>query len=165
LLLAPAAGAYLWLQVRRAWVRHEVKVTLMAGLEKEDLVLFKISQKTQPEDFVWKHKTEFACGNQLYDVVIQEEHGDTLYLWCFWDEKESIIHQRLDRLAESAQQNDPLQHSKHKQLISFFKTLFCHPQAEAVPYRLANTTQNEFRYPDRNTRKGYPPPAPPPQIG
>lgn len=60
-------------------------------LPTESLFLFAITKKDSARRFHWEHEMEFSYQNQMFDVVRRETRGDSLFLWCYWDEEETAL--------------------------------------------------------------------------
>jgi hypothetical protein len=124
LLLAPAFGLYIWLELQKELTRHQVKELLEVGLEDEALTLFKFTNEGS-EQLEWEHSKEFKFDGKMYDVVRQEEHGDTTYYYCWEDHKESEIYRQTNRLIQVVQRTDPDRKERQDRLVNFYKNLFC----------------------------------------
>lgn len=162
LLLAPAFGLYIWLELQKELTRHQVKEMLEAGLEEEALTLFKFTAEGS-EQLGWEHSKEFKFEGRMYDVVRQEEHGDTTYYWCWEDHKESEIYRQMDRLIKVVQKTDPDRKDRQDRLFNFYKNLFC---SDVGPNSVALNLNEIKIYPERLIPpKDFhsPPTSPPPQ--
>ncbi|GJM36310.1 MAG: hypothetical protein DHS20C18_53110 [Saprospiraceae bacterium] len=122
-LTAPMLGTYVWLQYQKETIRHEVKKQLLAGMDKEELVLLKFSKKDSRQ-LEWEHDREFGYQGQMYDIVSQEAIGDTMHYWCWWDEAESKIKREINQLVARALQQNPQNKQQQERLIDFYKNLY-----------------------------------------
>lgn len=162
-LIAPFAVGFLWLQHERHLVRREVKHQLVAQVNKEELVLLKFTEE-QAQKINWKHSREFEFEGWMYDIVQQENRGDTTYYWCWWDYKETRLNKQLDHLLVRALQQNPVNRENQERLVKFIKTVHQNP-----PVYLSNhfcPEDSEKRGFKRSMYKSlhFTPPAPPPWI-
>ncbi len=159
MLIAPVIGTFSWLQ---AIVRKEVKKQLIAGKDKEELILLKFTEEEAEIKLHWEHPGEFEYNNQMYDIVEIETKGDSISYWCWLDHEETKLNRQLKKLAAQILVNDQQNKENQKRLIHFYKSLYCSKQS--AWHALIN--QNEPK------RDGYtinwlfisfPPPVPPPR--
>jgi len=122
-LVAPIVTCYCWIQHHRRCIRREVKHSIIAGIEKEDLVLLKFT-KEDSTNLEWKHSKEFKFNNYFYDIVERENHGDTTYYWCWWDYKETQLSKQLYTLLPYALGTDTNNQKQDQQLSLLLKNLF-----------------------------------------
>lgn len=127
LLIAPAAVTYTWLQQRKHAVKKEVKWKMISGINKKELVFFKFSEKEITSKLRWKHSKEFEYNHQMYDVVEKKTIKDSVYLWCWWDHKETKLNKQLDSLLVNVFQNDSKAKENQEKVFSFYKLLYCQP--------------------------------------
>jgi hypothetical protein len=124
-LTDPLVGTFTWLYVRKSLVRKEVKKHLVAGFEKDHLVLLKFTKEESRTRLRWEHSREFEYNHQMYDVVKSETRGDTVYYWCWWDREETKLKRRMARLAARTLGNSPKIGEKSPLPTPSFKTLYC----------------------------------------
>jgi len=125
-LLAPVWLVYGWMHCQKRAVRHEVKEKLLDDLPKENLVLLKFTQEQANRELHWEHEREFEYQDQMYDVVKREVRNDTLYYWCWPDEKETALNQQLAQLTQHILMRIPQRQEKQLQLEYFYKSLYLH---------------------------------------
>ena len=82
-LFAPLTGAFVMLRVQKSLVRREVKHMLMRKINKEELVLIKVSKTQHQNELEWKHSKEFKYKGEMYDIVSVEQHGDSTWYYCW----------------------------------------------------------------------------------
>lgn len=134
-MIAPLAVSFSFLHFQKQLIRKEVKKQLIAGIEKEELVLLTFTEKDSKSLLKWKHSKEFEYKNRMYDVVYQEVKGDIIYYWCWDDDDETLINSNLDNLL----QNDAKAKDNKERIVHFFKSLFF-----SEPQKIAfNTTDVE----------------------
>jgi hypothetical protein len=122
--VAPVATTYVFLQIQKKQVRKTVKRKMLAGIDKETLVLFKFTEREKQTLLHWKHAKEFEYSGEMYDIVESEVKGDTTYYWCFRDHEETQINRHLADLIAFAMKNNPLKQENQKRLSAFFKSLY-----------------------------------------
>ena len=124
------AGTLVIFELQRFQIRREVKQHLKAGVEKIDLVLLKIPiiLEQQPnKNFRRIHKGEFRYRGRMYDIVRQENHGETTWYYCISDEEETQLYASLDdmvtkemnRNKQRQEQNEKLRHLRNQFCFNF----------------------------------------------
>ncbi|PTB91022.1 hypothetical protein C9994_16285, partial [Marivirga lumbricoides] len=101
ILFAPGLITYSWLSHQKRAVKHEVKWKMIAGMDKNELVLLKFTSE-EAKVLKWEHAKEFEYQNEMYDVVEQQTIGDTTYYWCWWDHEETALNKQLSLLVVKA---------------------------------------------------------------
>lgn len=160
---APLATHHLALRYQQRLLRREIKRKMMAGIDKEALVVLRFSAADQQQQLRWEHDREFAYQGEMYDVVYRRTTGDTTTFWLWWDHEETRLNRQLDRWAVLALAGSPRQQEKAQRLALFFKTLFCSAPAavaaELLPAAMATRPGGSGSY----ARSPAPPPSPPPE--
>ncbi len=164
-LVVPIVVTFTFLHYQKKKIRKEVKLQIIAGIDKEKLVLLKFTKEESQTKLRWKHSKEFEYKDQLYDIVEKKIKGDIVYYWCWWDNKETNLNRQLDDLLANVLGKDPKNKENKKRLANFYKSLyykqfpnwylfsFTKEQIVVTPY--------EFSY----LTISLPPPIPPPEIG
>lgn len=164
LLVAPGGLVYGWMHWQKREVRHEVKEKLLADLPKEALVLLKFTQQEAEAQLDWEHEGEFEYQGQMYDLVEQEVRGDTLYFWCWPDQKETQLNQQLSQLTQNILMKIPQRQEKQLQLEYFYKSLFLQ-KAHLICFAPLHLEQLSAIGRRACYRGIFPqPPSPPPQF-
>lgn len=161
-LWVPTFGMFLWLQYRKAVVRREVKARIIRATDRAAWVKLTFTQD-QATRLKWEHDEEFEYQNQMYDVVSQEQRGDSLIYWCWWDHEESRLNRYLGHLTSLTLNGDPFQRQSRDQWVCFIQTLFLE---RPVP-TMAESSWSKAYPPVALTRAGtpnLPPPTPPPRA-
>jgi len=139
----PTIGAFTWLNCRKAIVKQEVKRHIIAGIKKDNLVLFEFSRKETQTLLRWEHSREFEYNHQMYDVVETWTLGDTIYYWCWWDHEETKLNARIREMAARAAGTAPQLGEMNESLPSSLKSLsgaaFCdcgisRPEGQNIKY-------------------------------
>lgn len=131
-LLAPILITYFFLQFQKKQVKREVKWEMIAGLDKEELVLLKLTEAETQSELRWENSKEFEYKDEMYDIVDMKVKGDTIYYWCWWDHKETKLNNQLDGLLAKVLGNNPHRQETENQLTDFFKKLFCENHADKL---------------------------------
>ncbi len=119
-LLMPLIALNLWFQYQKKQIRRQVKHQIIDQVDREDLVRFEFSEEEIETKLEWKHSKEFRYQGEMYDVVerIPTENGYIFY--CWWDNKETNLYKKLDRLlADYLGGNSERNQNK----LSFFRIL------------------------------------------
>lgn len=116
---------YSWLQYQKKLVKKQVKRHIMAGLDRQDLVLLKFTEAEAQAKLRWEHAREFEYEGQMFDVVEREIRGDTLFYWCWWDSEETMLNKELSALAARVWRKDARHQQQQQRLTWFFESLFC----------------------------------------
>jgi hypothetical protein len=162
-LVAPIASTYTFLHYQKKRIKKEVKHQIIAGINKDELVLLKFSEKESRSQLKWKHSKEFEYLAQMYDIVATEFKLDTIYYWCWLDNKETTLNKKLKVLAAFAFKQDSKNKENQKRIANFYKSLYysegsswesIHKQSQSLSYFY------EFKYQPLY----FPPPVPPPVI-
>lgn len=127
-LLAPVLITFSYLHTQKYLLRKEVKQQIIAGIDKNDLVLLAFSAEQAQTELRWKHAREFEYRGEMYDIVEHEQSGDSLFYWCWWDSEETQLNRQLEELLTQALQQNHQRQQRQHQLLSFFKNLFHHSE-------------------------------------
>lgn len=122
--VTPAFLTFGWLQYQRILVKKQVKRHIMAGLDREDLILLKFTAAEAQAKLRWEHAREFEYEGQMFDVVEREIRGDTSFYWCWWDSEETALNKELSALAARIWSRDSRQQQHRQRLTWFFESLF-----------------------------------------
>jgi len=162
-LLAPVIGIYGWLQHKRYVVKKEVKRQIIAGMDRDELVLLKFSKEEIKTLLRWEHDEEFEYREQMYDVVEVIEKDGMIHYWCWKDDEETLLKKDLDRLLAGALGSSPQNNDHQKQIKNFFKTLYYLDHFSWSP-PIEFFTKGNTIYLLRHLTAGYPPSVPPPKF-
>ncbi len=164
LLLAPWLSTQGWLGWERWRLRQYVRAQIMAGLPDTALVCLRFSVAEAQGQLRWERTDEFVLHGQWYDVVRQEQQGDSLLLWCLLDSAETALEAAQQKQLAQLWAHHPAAHQAAQRLWAFFFALFwanpaavwptTHPPAQKAP-----TVWNSSLCAQRHCS----PPAPPPE--
>lgn len=119
-VLTWSSASYLFVFViPRAQIRAEIKERLGGAYKEEDLVLVKIPlalERGASPVFQRFHDREFRYKGRMYDVARSEQHGDTTWYYCIFDEKETELYAELDDLIDEGRRSTPDQQN----LLQYF---------------------------------------------
>lgn len=163
-LLAPAVSSYLVLLYQKQQVKKEVKWKMIAGMDREELVLLKFTTAEAEKELAWEHAKEFEYRGEMYDVVEKHQIGDTTYYWCWWDHEETQLNQQLDHLVANILGNDPQRQDQQHRLTDLFKKLYYQNPADATKGVSPASRIRQPQYLDNFTSIFLSPPVPPPQL-
>jgi hypothetical protein len=110
LLLLQSGGPMLLFAIQQQQIRREMKKRIKAGVAEEELVMLAIpkSLEAAPNNrFQRIHSREFRFDGLMYDIVRQEERGDTTFYTCILDELESELFANLHRMMHDEMQSNP----------------------------------------------------------
>lgn len=159
--IAPLGFTFTILKVKQWQVREQIEREILQGMDKGELVQFTFS-KAEAEALDWEHEREFMYNGQSYDVVEQEEVGDSVTYYVWWDKVETKIKNQLAELVAMAMNQDADQQQNQNQLEKLLKSLHYNGGApEEQPFiSVENNLFNE--YINSYTSLRWAPPVPPP---
>jgi magnesium-transporting ATPase (P-type) len=136
---------------------------MIAGIEKEELVLLKFKTEEEKALLRWEHSKEFEYRGQMYDVVLREQVGDSTYYHCWWDAEETALNQQLTDLTQLALNTNPERQKHQKTLYSFLQTLYFPSNYKWLA--CIHESSNSFisYFPNIQASIYFQPPTPPPE--
>lgn len=123
-LLAPFVGVFTYLQYHKKIERKKIKRAIMAGIDREELVLLTFSKAETTQVLKWKHAKEFEYKNEMYDVVETEIRGDSIHYYCWWDHKETVLNRQVTALLYQFLNSDTDTQETRLRLAHFCKNVF-----------------------------------------
>lgn len=165
LLFVPVSAVFTVLKFQQKQVRRDVKWKLIAGVDKHELVFFKFSVQQVSSELDWKHSKEFRFRGEFYDIVEQENHGDSLSYWCWWDRKETELYQQFEQVLAGYHSKNPIHKNKQKIAQQLFKNLFLETKVELV-FSAFEIEVSSVLYPEFIFHSGHNnnPISPPPEL-
>ena len=166
ILFAPVVTIFLYLQYEKKTVRREVKWKMIAGLDKEELVLLKFSKEQIQTELRWKHSKEFEYKEQMYDIVSTETKGDSIFYRCWWDHEETALNKRLTKLVVNAFDTDENKRDAQLNLHLYLRSFFCTDVLnwEMIPSQKVIVVYQDLIHPKYFTSLRISPPTPPPKL-
>lgn len=156
--------AYVLVELERQTIHHEVKERMEKGIDKQDLVLLQFSVEDAHKVLQWKHSKEFEYRNRMYDVVEKRIEKDSVFYWCWKDDKESKLNQKLDGLVRLGLQRRQERRNEQPQLFDWAKKWDVHQIAvQLIPYNRVKNVYTRYTCTLQNNHSS--PPTPPPQVG
>lgn len=166
ILIAPVATLYLYMQFEKSALKREIKWTMIAEMDQEELVLLKFSKKEAETKLRWEHSKEFEYNGQMYDIVSSEIKGDSIFYRCWWDYEETHLNKKLKKLVASAFDHDEDNQKAQKNLHTFLWSFFC---TDPFDWQATLPQKTEMVY--RDTIHAHifnsiliSPPTPPPKV-
>jgi uncharacterized protein (DUF952 family) len=163
-LIDPVVATFTWLHYQKTVVKKEVNRQIIAGIDNDDLILLKFSKEEAQTKLRWEHSKEFEYNQHMYDVVETVTLGDTVYYWCWPDQKETKLNRQLEKLSAQALGKDHKIREKYERLISFFNSLYYTAFFNwnvSIPKLFCRQLCLFF---DLYSSIRIPPPTPPPQL-
>ena len=114
--------AYLKMECKA--IKKSIKHKIIAGIDKEELVLLIFNVDEVNQKVKWKHSKEFQYKGEMYDIVEKEIVGDEIHYWVWWDKEETALNQKLAHLVRQNFAQNPHQNNKNQVINHFFKTLY-----------------------------------------
>ena len=161
--VAPLATTYLILQYQKMQVKKEVKSSIIAGLDRNQLALVKLTEEESKTQLYWEHPTEFEYEGRMYDIVEKEVKGDTIFYWCWIDNEETKLNAQLENLVAIDLNNDLQRKQYREKLNNFYKTIFC-DQSFGRQIGLVQIKRQTSYYAFFNLVENYAPLVPPPEV-
>ena len=162
-LIAPVLLTYSWLQLEMSQVRRAVKWQILKRADKTELRLLKFSISESQNNLDWKHDHEFEWREKMYDIVQFENRGDSIYYWCFVDEEETDINQKIATFLQDVWQENPNKKKQEKQLDTFFKSLFISTTDKYCGFVFPVRVYSEYGFKNSINGSGDRPLTPPPR--
>jgi hypothetical protein len=94
LILSPGAGMFLLIKLQQSGARMKMEERLRKGADEAELKHFVFHRNT-PKEVRWIHEREFVYGSKMYDVVRQVIQGDSVYIACVYDHRETLLMKHL----------------------------------------------------------------------
>jgi hypothetical protein len=134
-LVAPLVVTTGWLNYKKYQLKRTIKHQMIAGIEKEKLVLLVVDD-TNRGDLEWEHSREFEFEGEMYDVVYTEVTGDTTKYWCWLDHEETDLNKQLSTALTDFFDNNPEKKANESFLVHLYKSLFFEriPQVKLFRY-------------------------------
>lgn len=156
---------FAYLKMEKKAIRKSIKHKIIAGIDKNELVLLVFDKHEVDKKVKWKHSKEFQYKGEMYDIVEKEIVGNEIYYWVWWDKEETKLNQKLVHLVRQNLAQNPNQNNKKQAITHFFKTLYLQNN-QALNLLVSTKKQTHCTFYNNNFSFRQPsPPSPPPQIG
>jgi hypothetical protein len=123
-LLSPPIWVGSWFAAERSAIRKEVRSQLLNGVKDADLVVLTFSKVEAETLLHWERDDEFEYKGKMFDVVRVKVNGNQVRYWCWPDEPESELNQKLRSISAQLFNHAPLPKHQVPKLVLFFKSLF-----------------------------------------
>ncbi len=93
----------------RADFRAEAARLIGEGVPENGQVVFSFETaefENRTSKFEWKNDEEFRFEGKLYDVIRTEARGDSVFIFCLYDEADTKLYSVLDNIIED-DKDDP----------------------------------------------------------
>lgn len=167
LLLFQTASHLFVFKIQQYQIRKEIKRQIKAGVSEEELVLLKIplALELSPNNvFKRMEAHEFRYHGEMYDVVRQEQHGDTTWYYCLWDEKESELFAELDEQVARQMNQNPEQKQQQEWLERLLQALYLTDTNHHLILHFTNKNHSSVYYSFVLKNWSQAPPTPPPIV-
>lgn len=146
-------------------VRREVKQKMIAGINKDELILLTFQKSELKTKLKWKHRREFQFQGEFYDIVEKRIQGDSISYWCWWDNEETLLSRKLDHLMALHWSQDKNHKQDKEQIDYFYKSLYFEelPQPKTRFHSALKAT--DWSYKEVMQSIAFAPHVPPPRIG
>ncbi|HNX43251.1 MAG TPA: hypothetical protein PLJ84_00855 [Bacteroidales bacterium] len=163
-LVSPIITTYAWLKYKKYAVRKEVKKQIIAGIDKDQLVLLKFARNESRDKLRWEHAGEFEYNGRMYDVVDTDTTANGIVYWCWCDDEESKLNRQLSLLTGKILHTDPRNREQQKQISSYFKSLYFSENSGWHTALQSIATKRFTIHSNRLFLFSFPPPTPPPRV-
>lgn len=93
----------------------------MKELNDEDKISLTFQKTEIGKHTRWEHAKEFEFNGEMYDIVSFRIEGDYITYYCWWDNEETQLNQKLKSIANKAVGADPIHHKKKERVKDAFK--------------------------------------------
>lgn len=122
--ILPFIGSVSYLNYQKKKIKRQIKHDIIAGIDKDELVLFSFTLEETQSKLKWKHAKEFEYNGSMYDIVDTDTSNNIITFWCWWDYKETKLNKQLTKLLAQFLGNDTHNKETKSQLRNFLDTLF-----------------------------------------
>ena len=122
-LIVPFLASWQFLSGRIREVKEEVAQNINTEKYEEEKVLLKFTSEDSSKLY-WEHSREFEYKGEMYDVIRFEKKGDTIWYWCYWDQKETKLKRDLAQLVIRILPPTDQQQKAQDSILQFFKSLY-----------------------------------------
>lgn len=88
----------------------EIHQMIEEGEVENNLSLFVFHKNefgNNSQHIEWIKENEFRINGEMYDVVRKEIFEDSVYVYCFQDEKESVLYANMERILKRLNEDEP----------------------------------------------------------
>lgn len=146
-------------------VKKNIKRKMIAGIDKEELVLLKFTKAEAERELEWEHSKEFEYKREMYDIVESQTTSDSVLYWCWWDYEETNLNLALSDLVEKNLGKDSKRSQKRQQLLDFYKNMNTLESSFRISFHVQQNQVLNTYYQFYWNSKYQTPLVPPPQLG
>ena len=99
LILFQGAGMFFLLKLQQTAAAMSMDERINKGVDDDELTRF-VFHRQMPKEVSWVHEREFIYGGNMYDVVNLTQRGDSVYIACVHDHKETKLLKKLIRIVK-----------------------------------------------------------------
>lgn len=146
---------FLFFEIERATIRHEIKVNILSQLTDNQLVIF--------EKKLGFDKDEFEENGKMYDVVRKTKTASKVILYCYLDHQETLLNHKIDSLVKQDLAHNPLNKNQQK-LIDLLQQVYISSNIPIFIFIKQTTFNQTFAYKNNFISSILLVDSPPPQI-
>lgn len=146
-LLFEVCGETLLFRYYRGNIRASIRGQIEKGTyDKKDLRRFALSvSQNEVESLDWHNDHEFRLYGKMFDIVSRETKGDTLYLNCLVDKKETELIVAYENGIGSDHENDKNAIKRSKTDFSFY-TFWSEPKSLKKPVTNSQNRKGQYHF-------------------
>jgi len=145
-LMLPFVGTFWMHKIQKKQIKRTIKRKIIAGIDKDELVLLKFTEKEKETQLRWEHSKEFEYQGEMYDITASQTVGDTTYFWCWWDFEETKLNKQLGHLVAGFLDNNSENQDRQIKLFDFLNSIFYTEFHFEFNYFLFEKTQKHFNF-------------------
>jgi hypothetical protein len=127
IVLISMVGPFTFFKVRQNLIHRSVRERISSRQRAKSLILINVPPSHQ-QDLVWeKPGKEFRYKGNMYDVVRSERQGSNVLYYCFKDDDETTLMNRLSNAIAKDQERSGPTGSAYQVLLNLF--------ASAMPFQ------------------------------
>lgn len=115
---------FAYLKMERKAIKKSIKHKIIAGIDREELVLLVFDKDKIDQLVIWKHSKEFQYKGEMYDIVEEQSIDNKIHYWVWWDKEETALNKKLANLVRQNFSQNPYQNNKDLVINHFIKTLY-----------------------------------------
>jgi len=163
-LIVPVAGTFTWLHLHKKAVRKEVKKELIAGIDKNELVILTFTKNEADAELKWEHSKEFEYQDQMYDVIETKVTENSITYWCWWDHKETKLNKQLTSLLTQILGTDHQKKENQQKLLHFYQSLYLNKTYDWKSKNIATAISHDKSGSFKEITIPFSPITPPPKV-
>ncbi|MCK9270201.1 MAG: hypothetical protein WC271_00425 [Bacteroidales bacterium] len=132
LILSQGAGMFFLLKLQQSAARMNMKERLKKGVDDSELTHF-VFHRNMPKTVSWVHEREFVYGGEMYDVVRQVSKGDSVFIACVHDHRETKLVKQLLKIV-NPKKSDPVAAANNHFRPAY--NWFCNDSSKPIDGRL-----------------------------